>query len=195
MSHRFDSHPELEGRHAVLSASKYHWVNYEDDKFEDTYRTAMASALGTRLHEFAAEAIRLGIKMPKVNKTLNMYINDAIGFRMKPEVVLTYTENAFGTADAIQYTPPGRGQPRGKLRIHDLKTGVNPAKMTQLEIYVAFFCLEYGIKPGNIDIELRIYQNDEIVVHEPALEDILFIMSKLVKFDGRIKELREERFA
>jgi hypothetical protein len=194
MVHRFNNHSDVEGKHASLSASKYHWINYDDDKFEETYRTAMASALGTRLHAFAAEAISLGIKLPKVNKTLNMYVNDAIGFRMKPEVVLWYSDNAFGTADAIIFTPPGRGQSRGKLRIHDLKTGVNPAKMTQLEIYTAFFCLEYGIKPGNIDIELRIYQNDEILIHEPQLEDILFIMGKLVKFESRIQQLREERF-
>lgn len=193
MTHSFVTHPELEGRHATLSASKYHWINYEDEKFEESYRTAMAAAYGTRLHEFAAEAIRLGIKQARVNKTLNMYINDAIGFGMKPEVVLSYSENAFGTADAISFKPARDGQ-RGKLRIHDLKTGVNPAKMTQLEIYTAYFCLEYGYKPSNLDIELRIYQNDEIVIHEPLLEDILYIMSQTVKFDGRIQQLKEEAF-
>ena len=56
----FNRHSELNGRHAFLSASKYHWVNYSDEKLETVYATALAAKKGTELHNFAAEAIRLG---------------------------------------------------------------------------------------------------------------------------------------
>ena len=86
-----------------------------------------------------------------------MYVNDAIGFKLRPEQILYYSPNCFGTADAIDL----RGD---LLRIHDLKTGKVPAHIEQLMIYAALFCLEYGIKPSDIDTELRIYQGDDILV-------------------------------
>lgn len=181
----FNAHSELAGRHAFLSASKYHWTNYDDEKMELTYRRALAAQRGTELHEFAATAIRLKINMPRNTKTLNQYVNDALGFRMTPEQVLFYSVNAFGTADAISFK-------KGMLRIHDLKTGVTPSSVRQLEVYVAFFCLEYAIKPGEIKIELRLYQNDQIVIHYPEVDDILQIMNRIVAFDRRIEELKVE---
>lgn len=182
---RFNKHYALEGRHAFISASKYHWIRYDDAKFDQTYRTAMAAQRGSEIHEFGFNAIRLGIKLPKSPKTINMYVNDAIGFRMSPEIVLSYSETAFGTVDAISFRD-------NFLRIHDLKTGVNNTSFDQLLIYCAFFCLEYGIKPGEIKIELRIYQNDEIKVMIPDIVDIINIMDKIVKFDQRIQDLRRE---
>ena len=181
----FNTHSELAGKHAFLSASKYHWANYDLEKLDRTYRTALAAQRGTELHEFAAEAIRLGLKLQASQRTINKYVNDAIGFRMIPEQVLFYSVNAFGTADAISFK-------KDFLRIHDLKTGVNKVNMRQLEIYVALFCLEYGIKPGSIQTELRIYQNDEIFVHTPELDDILQIMDKIVTFDAHIETIRRE---
>lgn len=182
---RFNDHSRLTGKHAFLSASQYAWTNYTPEKLEDRYRTSLAAMKGTELHNFAAEAIRLGIKLPRTSKTLNMYVNDAIGFRMDPEVVLHYSDNAFGTADAISFK-------KNLLRISDLKTGVTPASMRQLEIYVAFFCLEYQVKPAEIGIELRIYQNDEIEIYEPDLEDIMQIMGTVVAFDKKIDLLKLE---
>lgn len=181
----FNQHSELAGKHAFLSASKYHWIRYDDEKLEATYRTQLAAQQGSILHDFAAQAITLGVKLARSQKTLNMYINDAIGFRMNPEQVLYYSDNCFGTADAISFR-------NGLLRIHDLKTGTNPASMDQLQVYVALFCLEYEIKPGAISIELRIYQNDEVVVYNPELDDILHIMDRIVYFDRRINEMRTE---
>jgi hypothetical protein len=35
--------------------------------------------------------------------------------------------------------------------------------MKQLYVYAAYFCLEYGFKPYEIEGELRLYQNDAIV--------------------------------
>ncbi len=62
---RFNRHSELEGRHAFLSASKYHWVNYTDDKIDRVYTAAMAAARGDRLHSIAHDLIREGVKLPR----------------------------------------------------------------------------------------------------------------------------------
>lgn len=181
----FNKHLKFEGQHAVLSASKYHWINYSDDKMTDSYLKFMATIKGTELHAYAAQCIKLGQKLPKSQKTLNMYVNDAIGFKMKPEQVLFYSENCFGTADAISFR-------NNLLRIHDYKSGTVPAHMEQLEIYAALFCLEYKIKPSEIDMELRLYQSDEILYHKPTVEDILPITDKIITFDKLIAKIKSE---
>lgn len=179
----FNKHSHLEGSHAFLSASKYHWVNYSEEKLALTYDNFLAAQMGTRLHEFASECIKLKIKLPKTKKTLNLYVNDAIGYKMTPEQPLYYSENCFGTADAISFK-------NNFLRIHDLKTGSGPTSMKQLEIYTALFCLEYNVNPRDIDIELRIYQSDEVTIHNPNVEDILYIMEKIIKFDKQIDKMK-----
>lgn len=78
------------------------------------------------------------------------------------------------------------------LRIHDLKTGVVPAHMEQLEIYAALFCLEYKVKPSEIEMELRLYQNNEILYHTPTAEDIVPIMDKIITFDKVIRKIKEQ---
>lgn len=181
----FNDHSRLAGTHAFLSASNYHWINYDLEKLSERFLTASAAKRGTELHDFASEAIRLGIKLPKTSKTLNMYVNDAIGYRMTPEQVLFYSPNCFGTADAISFK-------RNLLRIHDLKTGVTKASMHQLEIYAAMFCLEYNFKPFNIDIVLRIYQEDEIVELLPERDVITHLMDKIITFDKHLDKLRQE---
>ena len=181
----FNDHSRLVGTHAFLSASNYHWINYDLEKLSERFLTASAAKRGTELHVFASEAIRLGIKLPKTSKTLNMYVNDAIGYRMTPEQVLFYSPNCFGTADAISFK-------RNLLRIHDLKTGVTKASMHQLEIYAAMFCLEYNFKPFNIDIILRIYQEDEIVELHPERDEITHLMDKIITFDKHLEKLRQE---
>lgn len=180
----FNTHYELEGQHAFLSASKYHWINYDTEKLADSYEKYLAIQRGTRLHAFACECIKLGQKLPRSNKTLNMYVNDAIGFKMTPEQVLYFSNNCFGTADAISFN-------KGILRIHDLKTGYTPASMKQLEVYSSLFCLEYDTNPRDIEIELRIYQSDEVLVHTPDPDDIYDIMDKIVIFDKEIEKLKE----
>ena len=181
----FNNHYSLEGKHAYLGASKYSWINYDEEKLAQSYLKHQATLKGTILHNFACQCIQLGQKLPKSQKTLNMYVNDAIGFKMQPEQILYFSDNCFGTADAIVFR-------NNLLRIHDLKTGVTKAHMEQLEIYAALFCLEYKMKPGNIDMELRIYQNNEIVVHEPHADDILPIMDKIISFDKVIEKLKLE---
>ncbi len=181
----FNPHSNLVGQHAFLSASKYHWINYDEDKLVSSYRNFQAVQMGTRLHAFACECIELGQKLPKKKKTLNLYVNDAIGYKMTPEQPLYYSENCFGTADAIAFR-------NDFLRIHDLKTGSSPASMSQLEIYTALFCLEYGIKPSDIGKELRIYQSDEVLVHDPEDDRIFMIMDKIIYFDKCISNLKME---
>lgn len=180
----FNNHSSLRDKHAFLGASKYHWINYDNDKLAYTYNKYLATLKGTRLHAYAAESIELGQKLPKSRKTLNMYVNDAIGYKMQVEQVLFYSENCFGTADAISFR-------NSTLRIHDLKTGVVPAHMEQLMIYAALFCLEYNIKPGDIKIELRIYQNNEILYHNPTAEEVLPIMDKIISFDKLINKIKQ----
>ena len=181
----FKKYSAIEGQHAFLGASNYHWLNYSEDKLTETYLRRIATLKGTELHDFAAHCIRLGQKLPKSRKTLNMYVNDAIGYKMTPEQPLFYSENCFGTTDAICFRD-------NLLRIHDLKTGETPAKMEQLKIYAALFCLDYNIKPGNIKTELRIYQSNQIFYSEPTAEDIVPIMDKIITFDKIITKLKME---
>ena len=178
----FNNHKDLEGSHAFLGASKYHWINYDPEKLAATYKNYLATLKGTELHDFAAKAINLGVKLPKAKKTLNMYVNDAIGYSMTPEQVLYYSNNCFGTADSISFR-------NNFLRIHDLKTGETPAHIEQLMIYAALFCLEYKVKPGEIKFELRIYQFDDIMICNPTAEDILPIMDKIISFDKIINDI------
>lgn len=181
----FNKHLNLVGRHAFLSASNHHWINYTDEKMDARFFAAMAAQRGTELHAFAHEAIRLGIKLPGSQKPIGPYVNDAIGYRMNPEQILYYSENCFGTADAVAFR-------RNLLRIHDLKTGITQASERQLEVYAALFCLEYKFRPFDIDIELRIYQSDEVKVYVADPDDITHIMEKIKLFDKRITALREE---
>ena len=181
----FNKHSNLEGQHAFLGASKYHWINYSEDKVADSYLRFLETVRGTERHAFAAQCIRLGQKLPKSQKTLNMYVNDAIGYKMLPEQILYYSENCFGTADTIGFR-------NNFLRVHDLKNGEIPAHMEQLYIYVALFCLEYRIKPADIDIECRIYQNDQILYDKPSVDIIVPIMDKIVTADKIIKKIKEQ---
>lgn len=176
-----------EGAHAFLGASKYSWLNYDEEKLSSMYRNyRQAQVLGTRLHALACEHILLGIRMPKTRTTLNMFINDAIGYKMQPEQVLYYSENCFGTADAISFK-----EKSSSLRIHDLKTGITPASFKQLEIYAALFFLEYDVKPEDIETELRIYQNDEVQIFSATAEDIRPVMETIVNFDKIINSINQ----
>lgn len=183
---QFNRHKDLEGLHAPFSASQSHWLRYDDDKAIDVYLNKKAAEQGTKLHEWAKMTIDLGIKQPRTNKTLSSYVNDAIGFHMDTEVVLYYSEHFFGTADAICFR-------NNFLRIHDLKTGKvgkTESHIEQLLIYAALFCLEYRIKPGELKgCELRVYKNDEVIVHNPTAEDILPIMDRIQQLDKILERI------
>ena len=187
----FNTHYNLKEKHAFLSASQWHWINYDEERLALRWETHEAAARGTRLHALAAELIDLGVKLPKTKKTLNMYVNDGIGFKMNTEQILYYSDNCFGTADTIAFRHDPKTN-RDILRIHDLKTGTTPAHIEQLMIYAALFCLEYGHSPNDIDIVLRIYQNDEILQHDAEAADIGLIMNKIVTADNYINQMKGE---
>ena len=184
----FEKHSNLEGLHAPFSASQSSWLRYDDDKAIEVYLNKQAAVVGTKLHEWAKNTIDLGIKQPRSKKTLYAYVNDAIGFKMSTEVVLYYSNRFFGTADAISFRD-------GMLRIHDLKTGKSGKiedHIEQLEVYAALFCLEYKVKPGDINIELRVYKNDEVLYHNPTAEDILPLMDKIIHLNKLLEKLDNE---
>ena len=181
----FIKHSNLEGLHAPFSASQSSWLRYSDEKAIEVYTSKKAAEMGTRFHQWAKDTIDLGIKQPRSKKTIYAYVNDAIGFKMSTEVVLYYSDRFFGTADSICFR-------NGMLRIHDLKTGKTPVHMEQLEVYAALFCLEYKVKPSDIDMELRIYQNDQILYHNPTAEDIVPIMDKIIHLDKLLEKIDYE---
>ena len=209
----WNDHSKFAGKHALLSPSSYHWLNYdkEDGKEQlySRYLSSYAQDVGTLVHEFACK--RISYKMPlrkrdqdsvifylldhgipenviDINffyENLLYYINDAIGYRMSPEVVLYYSDNCFGTTDAISFD-------KNSLRIHDLKTGKGAVHIEQLEIYAALFCLEYNKKPGDLDMELRIYQPGNLLTMKPEVDDIVPIMDKIVSSDKFLKKIESE---
>ena len=168
--------------HATFGASQYHWINYSVDKMLQVFKNNKAKQLGTELHAHAANCIKYHTKL-RGKQTLALYVNDAIGYRMQPEQILYYSPYFFGTADAIYFNERTK-----VLRIHDLKTGVTKPSFHQLEIYAALFCLEYNYKPGDLDIYLRLYQNDDYMEGHPAAEDIAPIIDKIVTFNKVLME-------
>ena len=211
--HFFDHSRDIpSGSHALLSGSRYSWFNYDEEKLFNYVQSSYASAIGTAIHDLASRLIKHQIKITKASAkpaimlelldhniprafididryidNFVAYVNDAIGFGMIPEQPLKYSENAFGTADAILFN-----EKKKFLRIHDYKSGVTQPCLRQLEIYAAFFCLEYHIQPKDISIELRIYWNNEIITGLPTAADIVPIMDKIITFDNFIKNLKEE---
>jgi hypothetical protein len=181
-SFRWNKHFNLIGKHAILSPSRVSWQNYDEEKLVAFFNSYMAKDLGTRLHAWAAETIALGRKQPRNKDTINMYINDAIGFKMETEKPLYYSDNFFGTADAISFR-------NNELRIHDLKTGVTPAHMEQLFAYAALFCLEYKYKPSQLKFETRLYQNNEVIVDNPDEYVISPLMEKIIAFDKLLNRI------
>lgn len=177
---KFNKYPQLEDKHAFLSASKPHWVNYDPEKLLDKMDQSMDAALGTRLHKLAKELIELGMKMPNNSITFNAYVNECIGYKMTPEQTLFYSEYAFGTADAISFS-------NRVLRIFDLKNGVTKVNGNQLKMYAALFCLEYKTPPASIEYDLRIFQNDEIFQIEVTVDEVIFLMDRYREADELIR--------
>lgn len=179
----FNEHYDLRDQHSFLSPSNYHWMNYSPEKLVAVYKNQQAKEEGVLLHEFASVAIVKRIKLANHKKALNMFVNDCIGFRMQSEQILYYSDNSFGTADAISFRDK-------QLRIFDLKTGVTKPSFKQLDVYSALFCLEYEVDPTTIEIEERIYQGNgfEVMIPDPLY--IQDIMDRIVEFDGIIENVK-----
>lgn len=184
----FKKHSEIQGRHAFLSPSQPAWLNYTPEKLVTRYHAAKQAQRGTDLHNLAHEAVRLGVLLSPENRALATYVNDAIHFNMVCEQPLFYSFNCFGHADTLSFRSD-------KLRIHDLKTGLGQTKMTQLVVYAALFCLEYGIDPFKISFELRIYQNDVVEIYEATSDEVDVVMHTIREHDAHIERLKLEKRA
>lgn len=218
----YNDHSKLEGKHAFLGASKNSWLNKDEEQILDSYARQYVKEIGTALHDIARKHIKHKIKMTKASKreimlalvedyhipeiaidrgidfdgvfeNLVIYVNDAIGYRMVPEQILYYSDLCFGTADGI--SDINTVLLKKELKIFDLKTGVAPVHIEQLLIYAALFCLEYDMRPGELDIELRIYQTqkDEVACMHPTAEDIVPIMDKIVSINKNINNIIKEK--
>jgi hypothetical protein len=189
---RFNKHSEIEGKHSFLTPSSPAWLRYDDHKLERRYMEHLAAQRGTEEHDFAARAIKLGHRMPEEPRTtLSMYINDSIGWRMKPEVPLYWSPHCFGHADAL-----GLNEKLKVLRVSDLKTGRVAVKFDQLVIYAAIFCLEYEYnKPWELDFELRIYQGNAIKLHEPEPDEIVHAMDRILTGTRLLEAIYNEQRA
>jgi len=183
----FNKHSHNPNFHAFLSASKYHWIGYDEDKVLRAFDQAQAAARGSRLHALAHDLIREGVMLRESPKTLNMYVNDSIRYRMVPEQLLVVNELCFGTPDAI-----GFSEKRLKLRISDLKTGASPTSEKQLLVYAAMFCMEYGetldFSPFDLTTELRIYQNNECRERQVDPMDIVGVIETIKLFTRVLRE-------
>lgn len=182
---QWNDHWNLAGKHAFLGASKHSWLNYTPEKMEQVYMNNLKKEQGTALHALASAAIKNRVKLANLKKALNLFVNDAIGFNMASEQVLYYSDNCFGTADAIRFE-------EGELRIHDLKTGDGPVvHFYQLDIYSALFCLEYDVDPLKISFVERLYQGNKWTENVPDPKDIRTIMNKIVEFDQVISRVQQ----
>lgn len=179
----FTPHPELEGKHALMSPSKYNWVKDDHNQFMRRIDSYFAAQRGTELHELAAKLIEHRIKVRDDQTTFGMYVNDAIDFCMSPEVPVKYTDNCFGTIDTVCFRDD-----LNLLRIHDLKTGVSPANVLQLMIYAAIVCLENKIDPTAISFILRIYQNNTYEEWSPDGTEIKQIAEEILKKNGWVQK-------
>lgn len=180
----FNKHSNLEGRHAFLSPSGFSWINYDDDRLIKRFAKYKAAARGTALHKLAQDAINLKIQISTEEETIGLYVRDCILDGLTPEQPLYYSENCFGTADAIAFSD-------GILRIYDLKTGVIEGSPNQLKVYAALFSLEYDVWPTNIVYDLRLYQNESVIMFDITPGDIIPIIDKIVDFDKKIEEMKE----
>lgn len=204
-------HHLLEGKHAFLGGSQYHWLNWPDEDLEGKYYSHFSTDMGTALHSLASDCIRSRTKLNKSDRhlidltlykasiptsalnteeiliNLMQFVNDAIGFHLSSEVILYYSPECFGTADAI-----GFDERNNILRIHDYKSGLTPAHMEQLMIYAALFCLEYHKKPGDMKlISLKLYQNCEIREYVPQSGEIETIMNMIIDKCNKIEMFKE----
>lgn len=174
---QFNRHLEMEGKHSILSASKHSWLRYTPERMEEVWLNERAREKGTELHLIASQMIKNNIRAANRKKAFNLFVNDAIGFKLHSEVVLAYSNNAFATSDAIGFRD-------GELRIHDLKTGVSKPSFEQLDIYAALFMLEYDIDPFKVKVVVeRLYQFDGFEERIPDPEDIRAVMDKIVEMD------------
>lgn len=212
---KWNDHSMLKDTHAIFSPSTSGWEKYSPERLQERYLTSYAADIGTAVHEEAMWHITKKILVKASSKgefklslykrsnlpddvidamDLNpmfdaymIYVNDAIGYRMDPEVILYSSDLCYGTADSISFN-------NNFLRIHDLKTGATTPHIEQLFKYAALFCLEYKVDPRNIQSELRIYQaNNDILIVNPAGDEIMPFIDQITEINKLSKEILERR--
>lgn len=185
---KFNEHWNLRGQHAFLSPSDPSWLHYDAEKLVKKRKAELAKQEGTELHELAERLIKKKRRLPEGGDYFDEYVNDAIGFRMEPEVILYYSKLCFGCADTIKFDEKYK-----ILRVHDLKTGATKPHHEQLETYCALYCLEYDVRPSDIEFECRIYQkNKPIDIWHPGSDIIFPIMNTIVSDDRYLRDVLEE---
>ena len=211
---KWNDHLKLKNTHALFSPSTGGWEKYDPDRLQERYYTSFAADIGTAIHEEAMWHISKRVpvkaaakgelklelyKRPNIPddvvdvldfdpifKNYMSYVNDAIGFRMDPEVILYSSDLCYGTADAISFRD-------NFLRIHDLKTGTTPAHIEQLFKYAAVFCFEYKVDPRKIQTELRIYQLNDILVANPTADEIMPYIDQITRINKLNIDILERR--
>ena len=211
---KWNDHLKLKNTHALFSPSTGGWEKYDADRLQERYYTSFAADIGTAIHEEAMWHISKRVpvkaaakgelklelyKRPNIPddvidvldfdpifKNYMSYVNDAIGFRMDPEVILYSSDLCYGTADAISFRD-------NFLRIHDLKTGTTPAHIEQLFKYAAVFCFEYKVDPRKIQTELRIYQLNDILVANPTTDEIMPYIDQITRINKLNNDILERR--
>lgn len=205
--------PHDGGEHAFLAPSNSAWEGYDDKKTINVFVGKKAKDAGTAIHKFACRRIlrRMPLKehdtdsmvffmienyvpgyaianmdISTVFGTVRSYVNDALRYGLYPEKEVYYGPFAYGTADAIGDDDI--------LRIHDLKTGVVPASFKQLEKYAALYCLDYEVRPEDIESELRIYQNNDILVERPESSVIRHYMDIYTSKSNLLYEFKRSFF-
>lgn len=165
-------HKVKNAKDVIKDAEFYIYKTYfKDAEKYDIRKKAKLNKIGYRL-------LRSLKHIPNESvETVKAYINDAIGFKMKTEVRLEYSDDFFGTCDAIKAD-------KNSLRIHDLKTGSTPAHMDQLLVYEALYCLQNDIDPYKLQSELRIYQSNDILIANPTGDEIVPVMETIKMFDS-----------
>ena len=188
---KWNNHYNLTGKHAILSPSGYSWLNYDPDKMRSVFLNKLKVEQGTYLHDLASRLINNRFKLLDLPQAFNMFVNDAIAARMDSEVLLYYSDNCFGTADAIKFD-----EDNNALYIYDLKTGDSKPSFKQLYIYCALFCLEYGYTTkraiNRMHFVCRLYQGDgyEEEIVEPAV--VFGCIQQIINMDKVISDLKLE---
>jgi hypothetical protein len=210
-----NNHYDIKGKHALLGCSQFGWMNAKTEEDMLKYLASKYSTtIGTLMHAEAADHITYGVRLNKNDKkhiqfqllrqgipakiiryidfdamydNLMDYVNDCIGFKMIPEKELKYSDKLFGTCDALVYNEKDHF-----LRIHDLKTGVTPAHMEQLMGYAALFFLDNRIyKVKDSQVELRIYQNNDVDIYNPEPDELLEFMDNFKRKNEFVEFIME----
>src|SRR3954471_9682483 len=79
---RWNKHSHLEGQHAFLSPSSYHWINYDEEKLRGRYKQLRAALERVEQHRYAAICIDEKIVQDDERTTVGLYINQCIQYKM-----------------------------------------------------------------------------------------------------------------